>query len=488
MEVIQLKHEWEIGERLGSGGFGEVFLVSDGEVQRALKLVPKAPGAERELLFVDLGDARNVVPILDVGEMDGAWALLMPLAECSLRDKLVPNSPAPFSMTLAVLKGVFAAISDLSDKVVHRDIKPENILLVDGEWCLADFGISRYAEATTDAATKKYAFTPAYCAPERWRHERATSASDIYSIGVLMHELLTGAPPFPGPSSEEYCEQHLQGQVPLIEGAEPGMVAMCVQCLYKAPGARPSASDLLARLSRIEEPSASQSRAKLASANLIEVQRQAEGSRQRSRATSEAAGRAELYQAAVASYPNVISSLLDVVEKEAPVAKLFRGKDPAARVIIGDAVLSISSIRRTLDDPWNWDAPDFDVIAHASIQLAIPVDHYGYDGRSHSLWYCDAVESDFFAWYETAFMSNTFARDHSPTNPFALPPGEKSAKALWTGIAEYSLAWPFERLEPNSPEEFVKRWTGWLADAATGRLQYPSRMPEKNPSGSWRKA
>ena len=83
--------------------------------------------------------------------------------------------------------------------MVHRDLKPENVLFLDGHWCVADFGISRYAEASTAPDTRKYALTPAYAAPERWRNEHATSATDVYSLGVIAFELLTGARPFPGP-------------------------------------------------------------------------------------------------------------------------------------------------------------------------------------------------------------------------------------------------------------------------------------------------
>jgi hypothetical protein len=86
--VIKLNREWTLGDRIGHGGFAPVHLVtSDGEIAVA-KLVPKAPGADRELLFVDLGGARNVIPVIDHGEHDGFWVLVMPRAAMSLRDHL----------------------------------------------------------------------------------------------------------------------------------------------------------------------------------------------------------------------------------------------------------------------------------------------------------------------------------------------------------------------------------------------------------------
>src|SRR4051812_20860511 len=109
----------------------------------------------------------------------------MPRADRSLRGHLAATGQIlTFYDALTVLIDVTAALVDLDGKVVHRDIKPENILLLDGAWCLADFGISRYAEASTARDTHKWSMSPPYAAPERWRSERATSASDVYALGV----------------------------------------------------------------------------------------------------------------------------------------------------------------------------------------------------------------------------------------------------------------------------------------------------------------
>ena len=80
-------------------------------------------------------------------------------------------------------------------RVVHRDIKPANILLLDIRWCLADFGISRYAEATTISDTRKFNLTPAYAAPEQWRHATVTNATDGYAFGVVAYELFASKRP-----------------------------------------------------------------------------------------------------------------------------------------------------------------------------------------------------------------------------------------------------------------------------------------------------
>lgn len=132
--VIELARRWKIGERLGSGGFGTVYRAAgeDG-TQAAAKLVPKVPGADREMLFAELGGVRNVVPIIDSGETEEAWVLVMPLAERSLQDHLAASGPLPVAEALVVLRDVAAALADLAARaarVVHRDIKPANVLLL----------------------------------------------------------------------------------------------------------------------------------------------------------------------------------------------------------------------------------------------------------------------------------------------------------------------------------------------------------------------
>src|SRR5215467_13892388 len=168
--------KWELGSRIGKGGFGQVFEAKSPAGETAVvKLVPKAPGAEREMLFVNLADVRNVIPVIDYGETQDHWVIVMPRAEKSLRQHLDETAgPLSTAEGIKVLSDITTALTDLDKRIVHRDLKPQNILLLNGHWCLADFGISRYAEATTAPDTRKHALTAPYAAPERWRGERAT--------------------------------------------------------------------------------------------------------------------------------------------------------------------------------------------------------------------------------------------------------------------------------------------------------------------------
>ena len=181
-DVIELSERWTLGVQLGKGGFGRVFAAtaSDGTAA-AVKLVPKEPGASREMLFVELAaveGVRDVVPVLDSGDTDDEHIIVMPMAEQSLRDRLeAAGGPLSLEQAITALTDVAAALAALDGRVVHRDIKPENVLLIDGARCLADFGISRYTEAATATATHEWAMSTPYAAPGRWRSERATAAA-----------------------------------------------------------------------------------------------------------------------------------------------------------------------------------------------------------------------------------------------------------------------------------------------------------------------
>ena len=487
-EVIVLSKEWYIGEQLRSGGFGRVHLAQsrDGEAAVA-KLVPKDPGAEREILFEDLDRVPNVVPILDRGEWKNFWVLVMPKADKSLRDYLTENiEHLSIDDTVQVLSDVTQALAAMEGRIVHRDIKPDNILLLDGRWCLADFGISRYAEATTALDTRKFAMTPAYAAPEQWRGDRATIATDVYAMGIVAYELLGGQLPFVGPEMHDYRRQHLEDTPESMSGVPPKLQSLIDECLYKGPEARPTPQNLLARLQESVR-AASEAVSRLQQANAIAVQRQAEAARQESVAKSEAERRHELCEAADQSLARVVRLLNDQIQSNASASKR-PGPTPQSSWSLNEAVLSMAPSRmaeQRLDTETY--GPPFEVVAYSCITLQIKPDQHGFQGRSHSLWYCDAHEAGVFRWYETAFMFSPFISKSGRLDPFDLGPGKDAYVALAPVLGEFQAAWPFTPIDQGDESDFVERWIGWFADAAQGLLRHPSSMPERDPHGTWRR-
>ena len=487
-EVIRLDQEWYIGEHLRQGGFGRVCLVQarDGETA-VIKLVPKAPGADREILFEDLDGVPNVVPILDRGEWKNFWALVMPKADKSLRDYLTENiEHLSIDDTVQVLSDVTQALAAMEGRIVHRDIKPDNILLLGGRWCLADFGISRYAEATTAPDTRKFAMTPPYAAPEQWRGERATIATDVYAMGVVAYELLAGQLPFVGPEMHDYRRQHLEDTPESISGVPPKLQSLIDECLYKGREARPTPQNLLARLQESVR-AASEGASRLQQANAIAVERQAEAVRQESVAKSEAERRHELREAADQSLARVVSLLNDQILSNAPASKRS-GPTPQWSWFLNEANLSVAPSRMAEQrlDTETYGLP-FEVVAYSGMTLQIKPDQHGFEGRSHSLWYCDAQEAGVFRWYETAFIISPRIPKRGRLDPFALGPGKDASVALAPVMGEYQVAWPFTPIDQGDESDFVERWIGWFAEAAQGLLRHPSRMPERNSRGTWRR-
>jgi hypothetical protein len=486
---LDLARRWLVGDRIGAGGFGQVFVVTSGGDEAVAKFVPKTAGTDRELLFVSLTDVRNVVPILDSGEHGDNWVLVMPRADESLRDHLdAADGALSIDDATMVLGDVTDALIDLDGKVVHRDLKPENVLRLNGKWCLADFGISRYAEASTAADTRKFALSPHYAAPERWRNEHATIAADMYALGIMTFEMITGQRPFVGDSIEDLRELHLHADPPTLQGVPAALATLVDECLYKAPETRPSPTNLRARLDRHRTRArATRGLAQLQAADHAEVQRRATAARQESEAETASQRRVALLSDGQRGLARIATKLSDEITESAPSARLTASRGGGWTLQLGQAAMTFSGVS---DHPvsWGgWQPPAFDLVAVASVNLLIPADRSGYEGRSHSLWFGDIQQAGQYGWYETAFMFSPFIAKQGRQDPFALDPGEAAAKAVWNGMAEYQVAWPFTPLEPDDLEDFIDRWANWLADAASGGLGRPSTMPERSPQGSWRR-
>ena len=226
--------------------------------------------------------------------------------------------------------------------------------------------------------------------------------------------------------------------------------------------------------------------ARLRESNLKEVASQRKAESEASAKRSAAERRRELFQTGEAMLEGVSMALYKAIRSSASAAEATA---PAAgwTIKLGDASLSFGSVFETSPRPWYREAPAFDVVAHAQISVNVPTLHNS-GGRSHSLWYCDAREEGRFQWFETAFMvTPVFPQqsDHSVRSRWIR--GKYPRKPFGGHGAAIQLARPFEPLQANSLDSFIDRWASWFADAVSGRLRYPSRMPERPTKNSWRR-
>jgi eukaryotic-like serine/threonine-protein kinase len=305
----------------------------------------------------------------------------MPRAERSLRLHLDEAAgPLGVSDAVAILSDVATALADLDGRVVHRDLKPENVLLLNGNWCLADFGISRYADATTAPDTQKYAMSPPYAAPERWRGERATAATDVYSLGVIAYELLSGSLPFAGPAMHDFREQHLHRRAPSLGNVPAPLGALIEECLFKPFEARPTPANVLARLAGIEEPPPSGGLARLQGA--AEITRLGEIARRASEHRSDGDRRAALFDAADIGFRRISDTLEQEISRVATAATVQPGRDGGWCIRLDKAELELVPPRMTSESPWeSWQPPAFEVIAQALVGIRIPPGRDQYGGR-----------------------------------------------------------------------------------------------------------
>ena len=200
----------------------------------------------RELEFLKKLDHPNILPLLAGGEQDGEYYLVTAyIADGSLEQKLTQISPRRTLSDIAPLLAVVIQIGKAleyahSQGVVHRDVKPANILLAGHHSYLADFGLARQIEQNTDL-TRGAVGTPCYMAPELWEC-KVFPQSDIYSLAVILYELICGNYPFPGQTPEQILARQLSTRPrPPISGdihLPSGLNDMILKALERDPTRR----------------------------------------------------------------------------------------------------------------------------------------------------------------------------------------------------------------------------------------------------------
>ena len=271
---------YTVERELGGGGMSRVFVAEDRSLGRrvVVKLLPPdmagAVNVERFKREVGLA-ARlqhpHIVPLLNAGEMDGIPYFTMPFIEGeSLRARLVRHGELPVAEAMRVLREVASALAYAHERgVVHRDVKPDNVLMSGGAAMVTDFGVAKAlvqsggdASASASLTSMGVALgTPAYMAPEQASADPSVDhRADVYALGCMAYELLTGQPPFTGRSAQAVLAAHVQEEPEPVTkrrvGMPPALAALVMRCLAKRPADRPqTAMDVVHALDAITTPS-----------------------------------------------------------------------------------------------------------------------------------------------------------------------------------------------------------------------------------------
>jgi serine/threonine protein kinase len=243
---------YDFREKIGSGGYGAVYRAYQPSVDRevAIKIVlpehasqPEfARRFESEAHLIAKLEHPHVVPLYDYWQDEtGAFLVMRMLKGGSLRDLLVRQGALPPNLTARILSQIADALSAAHQcSIIHRDLKPDNILLDErGNAYLSDFGIAKNtASEISITGTDVMVGTPAYLSPEQIQSQPLTSRTDIYSLGILLYEMLAGTHPF-ADSGYMVVMKHLEAALPSIQEQRKELPASIDGVLQRATAKNP---------------------------------------------------------------------------------------------------------------------------------------------------------------------------------------------------------------------------------------------------------
>jgi serine/threonine-protein kinase len=255
--ISLLSDRYRIERELGQGGMATVYLAEDVRHGRRVAVKVVHPdlaavlGSDRFLTEIRTTASLqhpHILPLYDSGQIEGQLFYVMPYVKGeSLRDRLDRERQLPVEEAVRITRQVASALEYAHRQgVVHRDVKPENVLLQEGQALVADFGI---ALAVSQAGTSRLTQTglslgtPSYMSPEQATGERSIDArSDIYSLGVMLYEMLAGQPPFTGANAQAVVAKVLTEKPPAVtasRGSVPRHITLAIdKALAKLPADR----------------------------------------------------------------------------------------------------------------------------------------------------------------------------------------------------------------------------------------------------------
>jgi beta-lactam-binding protein with PASTA domain/predicted Ser/Thr protein kinase len=250
---------YRIVRKLGSGGMANVYLAEDQELGRrvAIKILNDRHAGDEQFIERFRREAKNaailshpnIVSIYDRGEAEGTYYIAMEYLDGrSLKELILTRGPAPVSVSIDYARQILAALRFAHrNGIVHRDIKPHNCLVdADGHVKVTDFGIAR---AGTSQMTEEGSIigTAQYLSPEQARGTQVDQRSDLYSLGIVLYELLTGTVPFTGDTPVEIAMKHLSATPEPVSAKRPdvpkSLDLVVLRALAKNPADRYQTAD-----------------------------------------------------------------------------------------------------------------------------------------------------------------------------------------------------------------------------------------------------
>ena len=248
----RISGRYKILDMIGGGGMANVYLAHDMILDRdvAVKMLRLDFANDEEFIRRFHREAQaatslahpNIVSIYDVGEEDGLYYIVMEYVDGqTLKQYIQQHAPIRIEEAMEIMQQLTSAISHAHhNHIVHRDIKPHNILVdSDGTVKITDFGIAMALSATSITQTNSVLGSVHYLSPEQARGGMANKKSDIYSIGIVMFELLTGRLPFSGESAVSIALKHLQSETPSLKRWNPQIPQSVENIVLKATAKDP---------------------------------------------------------------------------------------------------------------------------------------------------------------------------------------------------------------------------------------------------------
>ncbi|UII57370.1 Stk1 family PASTA domain-containing Ser/Thr kinase [Cytobacillus spongiae] len=248
----RLSGRYKIIDMVGGGGMANVYLAHDMILDRdvAVKVLRLDFANDEEFIKRFHREAQsatslahpNIVNIYDVGEEESIYYIVMEYVDGhTLKQYIQQKSPLSVEKALDIMEQLTSAISHAhQNHIIHRDIKPQNILIDDeGNVKITDFGIAMALSATSITQTNSVLGSVHYLSPEQARGGMANKKSDIYSLGIVMFELLSGRLPFSGESAVSIALKHLQSETPSIRRWSPNIPQSVENIVLKATAKDP---------------------------------------------------------------------------------------------------------------------------------------------------------------------------------------------------------------------------------------------------------